>query len=580
MDESSITLADYQRSSIVEFQVEDGQRGEFVLLHASPDSESSDEGSDEPPSWTPAERIRLDPDLKLAAMSYRNAPVSIWDLDSVEKIGNFEKEGCENIYCTPPPLDMIFNPVAELELLAISYTDNDIVTCNPWTLEQVNKCTLQAAYLHTLAASSDGRVLAGGAGDGRIYLFSFGTLQLLYQIERLDEHLRIHDIVFSADDLRIFDIRGRACNTWAPSILARKGESVDGFSESHHDKIVSPEPPTSLAHAFRWGEAITAIEHTAQGTFLFVGRQDGTIDICEPNTGGVVEKLKLHNSFTEIQHMDWNEEQKYLLSVDNTGRHIVTRLSLAGKDTKSHSSRLLDHQERGSVRQVFLGVKAEYLLTHTKSSVKVMRLDGNILAEDTSLLDYWWMRHPSNSSCLVGICGNNFYLFEWCSLKKLSEAGGIPYPIADPPTSALGTAPWVTGERSGYFAQGVVRSPLQTVDLAAFDASKLTTDTNETELHVLRCDSLNIMSLLGCLKSSLFFLDTGGWVCSISLKNLSKATHYTRHFFIPLAWRTGANMVTKIVSKTVVAFGRGEQLFVFHGFLEFEEKVALQGAMN
>lgn len=86
---------------------------------------------------------------------------------------------------------------------------------------------------------------------------------------------------------------------------------------------------------------------------------------------------------------------------------------------------------------------------------------------------------------------------------------------------------------------------------------------------------MSIQHLIGCLGSSLFFLDAGGWVCSINRKNLKEANHYTRHFFIPLTWRIGSNPVVKIISKTALAFGRGEQLIVFHGFLEFEEKVPL-----
>lgn len=59
-----------------------------------------------------------------------------------------------------------------------------------------------------------------------------------------------------------------------------------------------------------------------------------------------------------------------------------------------------------------------------------------------------------------------------------------------------------------------------------------------------------------------------------SLKTLSQATYYTRHFFIPLTWRSGLGSVIRIISKTAVAFGRAEQLAVFHEFLKFEEKFA------
>lgn len=66
-----------------------------------------------------------------------------------------------------------------------------------------------------------------------------------------------------------------------------------------------------------------------------------------------------------------------------------------------------------------------------------------------------------------------------------------------------------------------------------------------------------------------------GWICSISLRKIADAHHFTRHFFIPLIWRSGTDAVIKIVSKTAIAFGRGEHLMIFHGFLEFEERILI-----
>lgn len=42
-----------------------------------------------------------------------------------------------------------------------------------------------------------------------------------------------------------------------------------------------------------------------------------------------------------------------------------------------------------------------------------------------------------------------------------------------------------------------------------------------------------------------------------------------------LTWRTGQDVVIKIISNSAVASRRGEQLMILHGFLEFEEKVML-----
>jgi hypothetical protein len=51
-------------------------------------------------------RLRVDSSQRIAALVYCNAVVSIWDLEKVEKIGKFEKEGYEGVYSSPPALDI------------------------------------------------------------------------------------------------------------------------------------------------------------------------------------------------------------------------------------------------------------------------------------------------------------------------------------------------------------------------------------------------------------------------------------------------------------------------------------------
>jgi hypothetical protein len=51
-------------------------------------------------------RLRVDSSDRIAALVYCNAVVSIWDLEKVEKIGKFEKEGYEGVYSSPPALDI------------------------------------------------------------------------------------------------------------------------------------------------------------------------------------------------------------------------------------------------------------------------------------------------------------------------------------------------------------------------------------------------------------------------------------------------------------------------------------------
>ncbi|KXH26488.1 hypothetical protein CSAL01_05411 [Colletotrichum salicis] len=451
-----------------------GQRTESILLHAPSDSDSSDESDKQVASWTPAIQIRLDSDHKLAALAYRNASISIWDLTATESLGNFEKEGFEHVYATPQTLDMVFNPIAELELLAISYKDGDIVACNPWTQEQTNKYHLPTS-LSVLSATSDGRILAGAAEDGGIYLFLFETLQPIYQIERPDDQLRIYNI---------------------------------------------------------WGEAITAIE-PADDRFLLVGRQDGTID-----------------------SLDWNADNSTLLSVDTTGRHILTKIASLGRASRTRTTRLLDRRNDGNISQVILSSNAESLLVCTGSSAKLIGIDGNLMGEEKDLNGTWWIKHPSSPSHLLAFQESHVHIYEWSTLHKAGTEIRISSII---PQSLLPKVhhAWISGTGSAYLAEGLPHSPEQATGIVADEASKIMTTTEMIASQSLRMTSAPIQCVIGCIRSSLFFLDTAGWVCSISPRHLAEASHFTRHFFVPLTWlpmATNLNVSVALISLTVTSY--------------------------
>ncbi|KAH7324678.1 hypothetical protein B0I35DRAFT_388611 [Stachybotrys elegans] len=528
--------------AIVSFSTSDHQRNKTLLLHSDPDWDSPDEDDIQRDSLTPAERIFLDPEHRLAAVIYRNASMSVWDALLAEKIGDFDRADLKDMKPTPQALDMVFNPIAELELLAVSYKDGEVVTCNPWTLEQTREINL-SVLIHALNATSDGRILAGAADDGGIYMFLFETLQSLYVIPRPDDQLRIYDVCFSFDNVRIFDIRGQTCNIWEPYVLLTKEGSDDASSEHHSEELVLPVTTSPPAHVFQWGDAITAMESSFNGSTIFVGRQDGMIDLCDLSTGDTLSRFRMHEPFTEIQSMEWYEQANALLSVDVSGRCIISRFAPLSKgrskDSKVDTECLFDYRPGEPVSQSMFNPGKNSILLRTQSFTRLVGIDGSTIKEEVDGPECRWTRHSSDSSYFLGIQGDSLQLRSSSSLETISE-----------------TEP--TGEY-----------------ITAMDVSKTTTDTQELILQHKKSETLNIQSLLGCLKSTLFFLDKGGWVCSIGLKNLNQATHYTRHFFIPLTWRTGPDCMIKIVSKSIVAFGRGEQLVVFHGFLEFEERVAI-----
>jgi hypothetical protein len=107
------------------------------------------------------------------------------------------------------------------------------------------------------------------------------------------------------------------------------------------------------------------------------------------------------------------------------------------------------------------------------------------------------------------------------------------------------------------------------------ELSKLTPESTALEVQLRVLQGLHVRAIIGIFKSVVYFLDTTGWVCPIGLKSLRQTTHFVRHFFILMTWHLGGDTAIGLISETAVAFAKGEQLVVFHGLLEFEEKVPL-----
>lgn len=573
-DGELLTLADPREKTLTAFRVADGSQGKTVRLCTSSDSELLDIDQPMASQLDPAQ-IRVDPHNQLAVMTHRNASVSVWDLSAGGKIGYFEKEGgYDGSRPLLPVLDVVFNPIPELELLAISYQDGDVVVCNPWALEEVAKYHLRFS-LDILACTPDGRVLAGAARDSSINLFLFETLQLLYRVQSPNERFWTSGLAFSSDNLRLFEIRGPCCNVWEPLALASHS-LYDVSSELQAEEFVLEESVASRTCSFHW-ESIAAIQPTERN-LIFVGRNDGIIDILAESTGNSIKKLQLHGSRTPIKHMDWNESKNILLSVDRSCHCIVTRLSFDNEDGAPHASVLLDHRDRSVTTQALLSPDASKVLILSSEALKVVMIDeGSVKLEIISPTSgfKFCATHPSDSSLLMVFGGTHIHLFDWNSLDRLSTAEGIPIVGPEAPLPDLNGS-WAVSSGSTRPAYLVHRLTSHAAGFAAVDLAQVTRETREVELRVHTFDTLRVQAMVGVCRSTLYFIDMEGWVCSIDVRNVPQVGHYLRHFFMPPSWQTGRRPIVQLISETALAFARTEQLIVVDGFLDFEEKVSLE----
>lgn len=82
-----------------------------------------------------------------------------------------------------------------------------------------------------------------------------------------------------------------------------------------------------------------------------------------------------------------------------------------------------------------------------------------------------------------------------------------------------------------------------------------------------------IKVIVGVYKSLLIFLDVNGWVCSIDVGGIDQKNAYTRHFFVPYTWHSVGELLFRITVEGTIAFARRDELVVFHGGMDFVEKI-------
>ncbi|KAK0705607.1 hypothetical protein B0H67DRAFT_497495 [Lasiosphaeris hirsuta] len=569
-DGSSLTLADPEKTTIVVVRAADGQGEDPIILVNEVDRARM---------WASSSSVRvlLDPGQKLAAVAHRNASVALWDLEAVEFIGYFEKEGSEGVRISPETRDMVFNPVPKLNLLAISYGDGNLVVCDPWTLDQKGKYELGLGVLiDVLAATSDGRILAGGDGYGRIHLFLFESLTRIHQIERPYESLRIHSIAFATDNLRFVDSRGSYCNVWEPLVLL-PGEALDEGSAEQYAVV---QKPLEEIGGLKWSEDISTLIQTTDEAYVFAGRKDrrglGIVEVYEVSAGISIAKLPLDGPYHDFRYLAWNDEKSLLLVV---GYHCCTvaHISFSKTGAKLSATGILCLKEPG-LRQAFISPDGSSLFVRTESAVKLIRIhNGKAIEEDTDVSQSSWVSHATDTS-LMALEGGHVHLFDWATLQLLAPSG-IPIHMPNDIVTT-GKERWIACSGSDYLVLATAE-PRSRVDyLISIDGSEITAEAEQIVPQTRDVASLEIQNVVGVFGSRLFFLNSTRWLCSISLEKLETADHYTRHFFIPATWHWGHDAVVRVISDTAVAYASGEELIILHGFLDFQERVAIEGVQG
>ncbi|KAJ2994689.1 hypothetical protein NUW58_g1486 [Xylaria curta] len=531
--------------------------------------------------------ITLSTSHRILAVAYSGLPIILWDLDEDSCYGTCGKKMPDGETSTHMVSSMVFNPISTIELLAVSYLDGELALLDPFGDLELARLR---ANCHTLAASPDGRLLAGGAGSGVIHIYEFETLKLLYRVKASE--LFIKQLEFSRDGLQLLDIRGPQCNVWEPAVLL--GDySGDDSSEGTTASVVEATTTGSRIK-------ISVVALHAKEQVAFCGRDDGSVALFSLKTASLIRVIYTHKS--PVKFLIWWERQKCIMSVDLS--NMITAKGIpevanpnTNRDISLFQSRL---QTSSSIIQILQSEITSQFIVSTRESDHLWSIDG----QEKDARQYngstgirMWAQHPLSQAHVICVDSDTVRVFAWSDWAHISTSP-ISINLASLQLKAVRTQLSKLKTQSLLLELSELNGSARTCGLRLLDISKLsyTTDSPPGDATLLSRseetrDDTNILaptlgpqiSALGANiahviqlsnQGHLLFLDKQSWISSVDITALGQgAVSYSRHFFVPHEWLSGSRSMVITVSQREIIVARNEDLVVIKGGLDFAEKV-------
>ncbi|TVY33066.1 Vegetative incompatibility protein HET-E-1 [Lachnellula subtilissima] len=532
---------------------------------------------------------------QMMAVAYSGKPILLWDLAGNTFYGTCGRKWSNGETSTHVISALVFNPNVNAGLLAASYLDGQLTVLDPFNDQE--QCSFRADC-HTLAASSDGRLLAGGAGSGIIQVYEFDTLRLLYSVK--SSNFYIKQLAFSPDGLHFADIRGSQCNVWEPAVLLRDIVGDDSSVDSSTSVVEAISSDSKVR--------ISAMILHQNLEVAFCGKEDGSVSVYSVRSGVQMDTLYRHKSLVRI--LTWWKSTGVIMSVDTSNTIFAWKLqqdkpSSWKIDTQLFQCRL----DCGStIIQVLPGEAAGKFILSTRESDHLWSIGGHeekVLGYSEKPRIRKWIQHPQSPLHIICIDGAYAKIYMWDDWSEVTcvcldiDVDGLQ--LKSIFLFTMDRKPQVLLEMS------VLNGSASTRELYSFDVSLVdvaitnntkqnqnndSTNTSEvaaslqspmllhTPLNPRLHSQIDVLAdyvshIIGISESGkLVFLDTRSWVCSVSLESvLGSSISYSRHFFVPYDWFSGTRDIVCGLARRDVIFARNDNVAIIKGGLEYVETV-------
>lgn len=585
-------------------------------------------------------------DTVLLAVGYRKHPVLVWNVLEQQGLGHCVVDANNGIDC------MVFNPNPDIIALIVSLNDGRLCVFNYFTMKQM--FVIHKTYAQSVACSPDGHSLVTGGSHGTMEVFDFdhdydGNIILvpLYRIDGFYDPIR--SVVFSFDGLRFLDVHRQQCRVWEPAALVRTNNEL----ESTSDAATLPVTAVGAINGSEDPEITSLLEITSDGQCAIGGNQRGEVSLFSVVDGTEIGTLYRHARGVSVTKIALGESRNLIVSADESGRVLISEPSISLREAtklvpgqKMPAARtVLDRRFGGAVVRLLLNSAADRLLItgHNVSQLWALpsgeilagkqeaHMDGNMMdsrfSDDVGLPTASAcaaFQHPVNEAWFVTMSGDSARVFSWANYEELTSADGIllERPVSSPTTASpreLKVSPkyerfppqslkadCVFATASYHIGCGIVVEVLRTIGTAppqfymwpaaAFDPYSPKTSVSPVILPSFGAISSHMRSVVGFISpSTLVFLDTRLWICSINMQSIIgkgdgnssgsqsslPSINARRHFFALSEWCDAeGEMKCSLVAVPGMAlqsmdhevvFVSGHKLVVVKGGFQFSE---------
>ncbi|KAI0112614.1 hypothetical protein F4776DRAFT_667191 [Hypoxylon sp. NC0597] len=243
--------------------------------------------------------MTLNGDGTLAAIAYKGLPLSAWELAGPVHIGHCRR--AREDVAPGEVIDAVWHPHSP-EVLGL-FIEGTLFKWHPYEGETV-EITTRASKL---AISRDGNLLAAAGARGMVNVYATSDLALLYQFISQD---MLHDLTFSPDGRRLYDIGSTYANVWEPDVLMKFAEKAGGSVESGSETASFPQSFSKYSNSLQKIDTVTVLATSPAGRLYSYGTETGTVYLVDTHKGKLVDMYKPKGSLS-IEKMSWSNDGRY-----------------------------------------------------------------------------------------------------------------------------------------------------------------------------------------------------------------------------------------------------------------------------